>query len=142
MLNFFKGFIIGIGKIIPGVSGAMLAAIMGVYDKALYYICNFRKNIKESIKYLSPIAAGILLSIILFSKVISICLDKYYEITMFFFIGLVIGGLPFIINKKNKKIQKNLSIIFFLFLYCTPNFILIKITLTILILLKLSQSNQ
>ena len=88
MLNFFKGFIIGIGKIIPGVSGAMLAAIMGVYDKALYYICNFRKNIKESIKYLSPIAVGILLSIILFSKVISICLDKYYVITMFFFIGL------------------------------------------------------
>lgn len=103
MLNFFKGFIIGIGKIIPGVSGAMLATIMGVYDKALYYICNFRKNIKESIKYLSPIAVGILLSIILFSKVISICLDKYYVITMFFFIGLVIGGLPFIINKVNKK---------------------------------------
>lgn len=103
MLNFFKGFIIGIGKIIPGVSGAMLAAIMGVYDKALYYICNFRKNIKESIKYLSPIAVGILLSIILFSKVISICLDKYYVITMFFFIGLVMGGLPFIINKVNKK---------------------------------------
>ena len=81
----------------------MLAAIMGVYDKALYYICNFRKNIKESIKYLSPIAVGILLSIILFSKVISICLDKYYVITMFFFIGLVMGGLPFIINKVNKK---------------------------------------
>lgn len=110
MLNFFKGFIIGIGKIIPGVSGAMLAAIMGVYDKSLYYICNFRKNIKESIKYLSPIAVGILLSIILFSKVISICLDKYYVITMFFFIGLVIGGLPFIINKINKKNKKDYSI--------------------------------
>ena len=103
MLNFLKGFIIGIGKIIPGVSGAMLAAIMGVYDKALYYICNFRKDIKESIKYLFPIAVGVLLSIILFSKVISICLDKYYVITMLFFIGLVIGGLPFIINKVNKK---------------------------------------
>lgn len=117
MLNFFKGFIIGIGKIIPGVSGAMLAAIMGVYDKALYYICNFRKNIKESIKYLSPIAGGILLSIILFSKVISICLDKYYEITMFFFIGLVIGGLPFIINKINKKDYSITTISFSIFFF-------------------------
>lgn len=125
MLNFFKGFIIGIGKIIPGVSGAMLAAIMGVYDKALYYICNFRKNIKESIKYLSPIAAGILLSIILFSKVISICLDKYYEITMFFFIGLVIGGLPFIIDKINKKDYSitiiSFSIFFFLSIFNINN---------------------
>lgn len=125
MLNFFKGFIIGIGKIIPGVSGAILAAIMGVYDKALYYICNFRKNIKESIKYLSPIAAGILLSIILFSKVISICLDKYYVITMFFFIGLVIGGLPFIINKVNKKDYSitiiSFSIFFFLSIFNINN---------------------
>lgn len=125
MLNFFKGFIIGIGKIIPGVSGAMLAAIMGVYDKALYYICNFRKNIKESIKYLSPIAVGILLSIILFSKVISICLDKYYVITMFFFIGLVIGGLPFIIDKVNKKDYSitiiSFSIFFFLSIFNINN---------------------
>ena len=28
-----KGFIIGIGKIIPGVSGAMLAITLGIYDK-------------------------------------------------------------------------------------------------------------
>ena len=40
-MNFLKGFVIGIGKIIPGVSGAVLAIIMGVYDKAIYYICNF-----------------------------------------------------------------------------------------------------
>ena len=33
MSNFFKGFIIGIGKIIPGLSGALLAITMGVYDK-------------------------------------------------------------------------------------------------------------
>ena len=37
MINFIKGFIIGIGKIIPGVSGAMLATIMGVYDKSIFY---------------------------------------------------------------------------------------------------------
>ena len=38
MINFIKGFIIGIGKIIPGVSGAMLATIMGVYDLSLIHI--------------------------------------------------------------------------------------------------------
>ena len=49
MINFIKGFIIGIGKIIPGVSGAMLATIMGVYDKSIFYICNFKNNIKTAI---------------------------------------------------------------------------------------------
>ena len=51
MKNFIKGFIIGIGKIIPGVSGAILAIIVGVYDKSIYYINNFNNNKKESIKY-------------------------------------------------------------------------------------------
>lgn len=103
MINFVKGFIIGIGKIIPGVSGAMLATIMGVYDKSIFYICNFKSNIKEGIRYLFPIGVGIVLSIILFSKIISICLNKYYSITMLFFVGLIIGGFPFVINKVKKK---------------------------------------
>ena len=30
-----KGFIIGLGKIIPGVSGAMLAITLGVYEKII-----------------------------------------------------------------------------------------------------------
>lgn len=56
MKNLLKGFIIGIGKIIPGVSGAMLAITMGVYDKSIYYINNFKSNKKESVRYLLTIS--------------------------------------------------------------------------------------
>jgi len=103
MKNFFKGFVVGIGKIIPGVSGAMLAISMGIYDKAIHYICNFRNNIKESIRYLVPIGLGVILSIVFFSKIISLSLANFYLITMLFFIGLIIGGVPMVINKVNKK---------------------------------------
>ena len=65
MINFFKGLIIGIGKIIPGVSGSVLALLLGVYKKSIEYINNFKNNKKESIKYLLPLGAGTLLSIIL-----------------------------------------------------------------------------
>lgn len=103
MKNFFKGFIVGIGKIIPGVSGAMLAISMGIYDKSLNYICNFRNNKKESIKYLFPICLGIVLSIIFFSKIISLSLNSFYLITMLFFIGLIIGGVPSVVDKVKRK---------------------------------------
>lgn len=116
MKNFFKGFIIGIGKIIPGVSGAILAISMGIYDKALDYISNFNKNKKESIKYLFPIGLGIMLSIVFFSKIISISLSKYYIITMLFFIGLIIGGIPFIMYKVEKK-DYYIVVISFVFLF-------------------------
>lgn len=103
MKNFFKGFIVGIGKIIPGVSGAMLAISMGIYDKAIDYICHFKNNKKEGIKYLVPIGLGVILSIIFFSKIISFALVKFYIITMLFFVGLIIGGVPLVVNKVNKK---------------------------------------
>lgn len=115
MKNFLKGFIIGIGKIIPGVSGAILAIIMGIYDKSLYYLNNFKQNKKESIKYLLPIVLGILLSIIIFSKAIEYALRKYYLITMFFFIGLIIGGVPFIVKKVEKSNYFIVAITFLIF---------------------------
>lgn len=121
MKNFFKGFVVGLGKIIPGVSGAMLAISMGIYDKALDYICNFKKNKKESIKYLFPIGLGVMLSIIFFSKIISLCLNKFYFVTMLFFIGLIIGGVPMIIDKVKKKdyyITIITFIVFFLISIC------------------------
>ena len=66
MLNLLKGFIIGIGKIIPGVSGSVLAITLGVYDKSVEYINNFKHNKKESLKYLLPLGIGIIISIIIF----------------------------------------------------------------------------
>ena len=39
-------FIIGIGKILPGISGAFLAIILKVYDKGLNAIIHFNKNAK------------------------------------------------------------------------------------------------
>ena len=46
-----KGFIIGIGKIVPGVSGAMLAITLGVYDKAIQAFTGFTSDIKKNFKY-------------------------------------------------------------------------------------------
>ena len=118
MRNFFKGFIIGIGKIIPGVSGALLAILMGVYDKSIFYINNFKDNRRESIKYLFPLGIGIILSVMLFSKVISYLLIKYYTMTMLFFVGLIIGTIS---SVKEKVMTKDyylviISVSIFLFL--------------------------
>lgn len=89
-----KGFIVGLGKIIPGVSGALLAISMGIYDKALNAISNFFKDIKNNIKFLMPLGIGLLLAIIFCSNIISYFINNYYLITMLLFLGLIIGGIP------------------------------------------------
>lgn len=98
-----KGIIIGIGKIIPGVSGSMLAISMGVYQKLIDSINNFLKNPKDNFKFLFKIGLGVIISIIFFSNIIITCLNKYYLITVFFFIGLIIGSLSDIKENSGEK---------------------------------------
>ena len=103
MLLVLKGIIIGIGKIIPGVSGSMLAISMGIYQKLIDSVNNFFKQTKDSFKFLFKIAIGVLISMVFFSNIILHCLNKYYLITIFFFIGLIIGGFNDIKQNTNKK---------------------------------------
>ena len=41
---FIKGLIVGLGKIIPGVSGSLLAISLNVYDRAILAITNFSRK--------------------------------------------------------------------------------------------------
>ena len=102
---FIKGIIIGIGKIIPGVSGSMLAISMGIYQKLIDSVNNFFNDVKKNFVFLFKIGIGVLISIVFFSKIILNCLNNYYIITMFFFIGLIIGGFEDI--KKEVKYWNN-----------------------------------
>jgi len=43
-----KGFIVGLGKIIPGVSGSMLAITLGIYENILEAVTNFFNNPKST----------------------------------------------------------------------------------------------
>ena len=98
-----KGLIIGIGKILPGISGAMLAMMIGEYERIIYSISTINENSKEKIKYLTKIGLGIILAISLISKIIVKCFNKYYLPTMLLFLGLIIGD---IIKIEKTKILK------------------------------------
>lgn len=112
-----KGLIIGIGKIIPGVSGSMLAISLGIYQKLINSINNIFTQPKENFKFLFKISIGVIISIVFFSKIIMSCLNNYYLITIFFFIGLIIGGFDDI--KDNIKKRNNyLTITSFIIITC------------------------
>ncbi len=100
---FLKGFIIGIAFIIPGVSGGTLAVYLGVYQKMLNAIGDFYKDFKNSFKILFPIFLGIGLSVVALAKIFSILIDWNSYIVLWFFIGLIIGGIKFIYLKAKTK---------------------------------------
>ena len=114
-----QGFIIGIGKVIPGVSGAMFAMLFGVYEKALKIISNLRKELKGNFIFMMVLGFSILSAIIFGSSIIDKCLDNYYMETMFLFIGMMCAGLKSLFeNIKGKKINKKSKAIAFLISIC------------------------
>lgn len=106
MILFLKGMVIGFGKIIPGVSGSLLAMSLGVYETALYKIRYFFQEFIKNVTYFCFLGFGILLAITLGSKLILYCLDQQYVLTMFLFIGLLLGMVPAIYEKVEKKDKK------------------------------------
>ena len=99
LLYIIKGFFFGVANVIPGVSGGTIAITMGIYEEMISSISGFLKNPKKSIMYLLPIGIGAVLSILLMSKVISFCLDRFPAPTNLFFIGLIVGGIPLLTRK-------------------------------------------
>ncbi len=112
IILILKGIIIGIGKIIPGVSGSLLAFSLGVYEKAIACITNFFTHPKENILYLGKLGLGVIIAIFLFSNVVLYFLEHYYLYTLVFFIGLLSGTIPYILKKG--KIRRKRNVIFLL----------------------------
>ena len=82
-----KGLLIGIGKIIPGLSGTIMMISFGLYDKAISAITNFYKDIKNNLLFLINIGIGIVIGIVMFSRVINYFIVNCYIYTMSLFIG-------------------------------------------------------
>lgn len=115
IILMLKGMIIGVANIIPGVSGGTLMITLGLYEDIINTISHFFKNFKKNLKFILPVGIGMVISILIFSKVIRVCLDKYPFPTAFFFFGLVLGGAPLLWNKA-KASKKRISnwLVFFI----------------------------
>ena len=92
--NFAKGIIIGIGAILPGISGGSLAVIFGLYEKLIQSVSNFFKNPKKNFIFLAVIGCGACLGIVLFSNVQEFLFTHYEIPTMLSLCGLFLGTIP------------------------------------------------
>lgn len=103
--QLIKGIIIGIAKIIPGLSGAVLMISFNLYDRAIESITCFFSNPKKNFIFLANLGLGIILGIVLFSKILVFFITNYYLYTTSLFLGLIAGGLPVIYKKVPKRLN-------------------------------------
>lgn len=100
----WKGLFIGATMIVPGVSGGTMAMILGIYDRLISAVSSFRKNPRDNFLFLTLFAVSAAVGLFLFSTPLSWLLENYEVPTLYFFIGAVAGGIPFI--EKKSRIRK------------------------------------
>ncbi|MGY5340380.1 DUF368 domain-containing protein [Levilactobacillus spicheri] len=66
-----KGMIIALGFILPGVSGGVLAAILGLYERLLRFMAHPTKRWRSDLPFFLPVGIGGLLGIALLSAALT-----------------------------------------------------------------------
>lgn len=101
--NFLKGAIAGIGGIAPGLSGSVLLVILGLYEKTVHAIGTLFVNFKKNVRFLIPLAAGLVVGILGFSKIVNFFLETFEFQTRYAFLGLILGAIPLFYREVRKK---------------------------------------
>lgn len=104
MLLFAKGIILGIGIIIPGISGGTILMAFGMYENLLDDLLKF--YIKPYISMGLGGAFGVLGG----SVIISYLFDFYRNPTSAFILGCVLMSIPFILKRSKGYSKKEVSL--------------------------------
>ncbi|MDD3244210.1 MAG: DUF368 domain-containing protein [Eubacteriales bacterium] len=96
------GVLIGLGCILPGVSGGVLAVTLGIYRPLLDAVANFFSDIKKNVLFLLPLGIGGVIGLFLGSLVLSRLMGQYQTPIMYLFIGLIAGGIPGFLREANE----------------------------------------
>lgn len=106
MIRLLKGFIIGFGSIVPGLSGGVLSVILGVYDRMMNFLGNLRNQFLKNVAYFFPIGIGGILGIVFFAGIIEAAFGTYAALFTALFIGFVAGTFPSIYRTAGQKGRK------------------------------------
>ncbi|HDE3942343.1 TPA: DUF368 domain-containing protein [Staphylococcus aureus] len=103
-INILKGFAMGTSDLVPGVSGGTIALLLGIYNQFIASISGiFSRCFWPSFTFLIPIIIGMLLAMGSLSNLFNYLLSQHHIPTMFFFGGLIIGIVPYLLKISNYK---------------------------------------
>ena len=84
---FFAGAIAICAMILPGISGSFLLVLMGMYEQVLSAIKTLQ------VTELLVLAAGCVTGLLLFVRLLQLCLQRYRALAMAFLSGVLMGSL-------------------------------------------------
>lgn len=103
LLRLLQGMIIGVGAVLPGISGGVLCVIFGIYQPMMELLANPIKMFKKHYKMFIPILLGVGVGFLGLARLIDLLFSADSGLTTCVFIGLIIGMLPSLYREAGKE---------------------------------------
>lgn len=94
VLYMIQGAIVGVGAILPGVSGGVLCVAFGIYEPMMELLTTPRTAIKKSYRMFIPFIIGWVIGFILLARAIELLFATSAAVALMLFFGLICGTLP------------------------------------------------
>jgi putative membrane protein len=94
LLRFLKGIFVGIGGIVPGLSGGVLAVVFGLYEPLMRFLANLKENFLKNLLFFIPVGIGVASGIVAFSAVVDFAFTNYAAQFTWLFIGFIRAPFP------------------------------------------------
>ena len=88
------GLLIGVGCILPGVSGGVMAVSFGLYRPALDALLTLFHEPMRKLRFLLPIALGGGIGLLIGAKWLMQLMAQHGDLMLFLFMGFILGGVP------------------------------------------------
>ena len=111
ILWIVQGFIVGLGAILPGVSGGTLCYAFGIYDQILEVLSNPFKGINKHFKMLVFVGIGGVLGFVGFAGITEKLLQWNEAVVLCVFVGLIAGTVPELWRDAGKEKRTKFSIL-------------------------------
>ena len=103
MLRVLQGMLIGVGAVLPGISGGVLCVVFGIYKPVMELLSSPLKKFKTHVPKLLPVIVGAALGFLGVAKVLAFFLEKYPDQSVCLFVGLIGGMLPSLLREAGEQ---------------------------------------
>lgn len=103
LLKVLQGALIGLGAVLPGISGGVLSVVFGVYRPIMELLAEPSHKWRTHLKVLFPYMIGSAVGFIGVANVLSYILKTYPVPSVCVFVGLICGMLPSLWREAGKQ---------------------------------------
>ena len=106
-----QGALIGLGAVLPGISGGVLGVIFGIYKPIMELLADPFHKFKTHVPMLLPYIIGGAVGFLGIANLLAFVLEKYPAPSVCLFVGLIGGMMPSLWREAGKEGRNRSSII-------------------------------